>query len=455
MKNAPVVGTLLQTLSIYEEIFMPRILGISDKSNFGNMSTLPTDAVLTLVRQSHNAKRSGLHEDTRWGTPAGLFSFATPKFLPEKPGERRLMIPQPIHDFEYKDFSGTIPEGYGAGTVEKIEESPVVLLKNTPDHILFTRGTTKDSPIYSLRKTKNGNYICTIRSKDEPTSVKFYKKESFKNISLDQVADLIDRGAKVTEKYDGAGALAYLGKHGIEVYGIKPNKEGKHPVYTPYIGGLYGAKVPEDLVGTTLRTELYGAKNGVPIPANETAGLLNSTLVRAIDKKQKGGINLLMAALAVNQNGVDDYNADITDIVHRLNNPAIHTIPSYTGVQAKRLVDAIRSGKDPNTREGVVLHMSGKRPIKAKTRQEIDAIIRGIFKADTSTDERAGGFTYSYPGGEEIVGRVGSGLDRATARDMLQHPEDYIGQTVRLSAQEQYPNTNALRAPSFIAMRAD
>ena len=429
-------------------------LGIPNRKNFGNLLTLPTDVVLTLVRQRHDAKRSGLHEDTRFGSPSGLFSFATPRFLPEKPGEKRLMIPQPIHDWTYKDFEGTIQNGYGAGDVSKIEESPVVIVKNTPNHIQFTRGNTKDAPLYDMIQTGNGNWLISMRKPDEPPVVKVIKKEHFKAIPLEQVADLIDAGASVTPKIDGAGMRLYLGDKGISAWGIRPNKEGGHPSYTDVIGSLRGAKVSDELKGTILRGELYGMKNGKPIHPTELTSILNSTLTNAIDKKQKNGIRLLIAALAVNKNGVDDYTADVKSITDKLGLPFVHSVPAYTGEAAKKLVAAIKAGKYPLTREGVVIHQPGKRPLKSKVISDYDVLIRDIFKADTDRGDMAGGFTYSYPNSDEIVGRVGTGFTDEMRKDMWQHPEKYIGQIARIHSQEQLPS-GALRAPGFLALKAD
>ena len=428
--------------------------GIPYKGYKGNLLDLPTDAVLTMLLQRHKAKRAGEHIDWRIGNPNGLYSFAVPRGLPEAVGEKRLAIPTEKHAWSYKDFEGTIPSGYGAGEVSKVEESPVVILKNTPDHIILTRGTSKDSPVYSLRRTKNQNWLVSIRKKDEPTVVKFYKKQHFQSVPMEDVPDLIDQGAAVSGKIDGAGALAYLGDNGINVYGIRQNAKGEHPDYTPYIGGLYGANVPDDLKGTLLRTELYGIKDGKPIHPTELTSILNSTIANAVEKKQKRGIKLLMAALAVNKDGIDDYHADVGSVVRKLNNPAIHEWPTYTGVQAKRLVDSIRAGKYVPTKEGVVVYRQGQPTLKSKNIEDFDVIIRDIFPADTKGEPRAGGFMYSYPGSDKIVGRVGTGMDHAMLKDMLANPQKYIGQTARVHSQEKLPSS-ALRSPGFIALKAD
>lgn len=429
--------------------------GIKNKRYKGHLSELPIDAVLTMVRQRHDARRAGLHEDLRIGSPAGLYSFAVPKFLPENLGEKRLAVPQPIHAYSYKDFQGKLPKGYGEGTVSKIEESPVVILERSENKLKFTRGTSKDSPVYTMIRTKNGNFICSIKKPGEPTAVLTYQKEHFKELPLNDVADLIDKGAAVAPKIDGAGAIAYLSNKGINVYGIRQNAKGQHPEYTDYItSALRTAKVPEELQGKLIRGEVYGVRNGKPIHPSELSGVLNSTLVHAIDKKQKKGIQLMLAALAENKNGVDDYDTDTVSLAKKLNNPNIHGMPVVTGEAAKRLVEQIASGRYPMTREGVVVHQQGKRPVKAKVKSDYDVVIRDVFKADTDRGDMAGGFTYSYPDSDEIVGRVGTGFSDAMRKDMWQNPQNYIGQTARVHSQEQL-GSGALRAPGFLALRAD
>ena len=430
-------------------------LGIPDREDQGDLAGLPEDTVATLVRQKHNADRARLHEDLRLGTPAGLYSWAVPKFLPDNDADKRLAIRQPLHAWSYKDFEGRLGHGYGKGTVEKMEESPIVVLKNTGDHIMFTRGDRRDAPIYNLRRTKNDSWLLFIRRKDQPPEIRAYPKEHFKSVPMDKVPELIANGAVVTKKIDGAGTLLYLGPHGVEAYGIRTGAKGEKPEYTDIIGRLRSIRVPKDLQGTVIRGEVFGERAGHSIGANELSGLLNANLLNAVNKRTADGIKLLVAGLAVHNNGIDTYDQKhVNSILQRLGSDRLVGMRTYAGKDALKAIEDMRNGADRLTHEGVVLHQDGKRPLKAKFKDDADVIIRNIFRADTDSDDRAGGFEYSLPDSEEIIGRVGTGFDHSMLRDMLAHPERYIGRTARIQSQEQYPS-GAYRAPSFIAMKED
>ena len=90
------------------------------------------------VIQRHDARR--LHYDFRLERDGALASWAVPKGVPLRRGERHLAVHVEDHPLEYGDFEGTIPAGqYGAGTVEIWDRGTYELLEEKRDGGLTVR----------------------------------------------------------------------------------------------------------------------------------------------------------------------------------------------------------------------------------------------------------------------------------------------------------------------------
>src|ERR671935_2477483 len=118
------------------------------------------------VIQKHAARR--LHYDFRLEMEGVLKSWALPKGLPWKRGEKHLAVEVEDHPIDYEDFEGVIPEGqYGGGTV-----------------MVWDRGNYHvygEQPVKSLREGKLHLLLDGKKAKGEWTLVRIRGREGEKN----------------------------------------------------------------------------------------------------------------------------------------------------------------------------------------------------------------------------------------------------------------------------------
>lgn len=230
--------------------------------------------------QRHLADRAGEHLDIRL-SPRGsneAYSWATKK-LP-KPGEKTTAARTNLHTRQYMGFSGTIPEGYGKGTVRSIALEPVDVLKATDDQVEFVRHTGSSSERYLLkRRPGTDEYLFYNYTPTKETKV--YKnvpdyKKSYPSKELTELDPNTPETQEVwAPKLDGAHNLIVLrGGKSPDIFSYRDSRKGPERIDHTYKTELFKKKVPKELRETILRGELYvPGKHG-----SDTARLLNSNV---------------------------------------------------------------------------------------------------------------------------------------------------------------------------------
>lgn len=158
---------------------------------------------LSFVVQRHKA--SQLHYDFRLEMEGVLKSWAVPKGPSMNPADKRLAMMVEDHPYDYKDFKGVIPEGYGAGIVEiwdkgtytpvdekgNIIEEKKLKASLKAGSIKFSLKGKKLQGEFALVRLKNiekGNSWLLIKHRDDYAIDKAYdsEKETDKNSPINK-----------------------------------------------------------------------------------------------------------------------------------------------------------------------------------------------------------------------------------------------------------------------------
>lgn len=134
-------------------------------------------ASLAFVVQEHHAKH--LHYDLRLEVKGVLKSWAIPKKPSMSSAIKRLAILVEDHPYEYKDFEGTIPSGYGAGTVTIWDSGTYSVddLDARESENSVIRGLKKGAFHFSLHGKKLKGVFSLVRFKEEKNEWLLIKKK--------------------------------------------------------------------------------------------------------------------------------------------------------------------------------------------------------------------------------------------------------------------------------------
>jgi bifunctional non-homologous end joining protein LigD len=162
----------------------------------------------SFVIQKHDATR--LHYDLRLERDGVLVSWAVPKGLPIRPGDKRLAVQTEDHPLEYGGFEGWIPKGhYGAGEVKIFDRGSYEALEWKDDKVSFRLHGSRHRGEYHLVKTKTDWLV--FLSKDSAGEQPPDPPELTPMLADPGHQPFDDPGWRFEPKLDGIRTLAYIG----------------------------------------------------------------------------------------------------------------------------------------------------------------------------------------------------------------------------------------------------
>jgi len=426
----------------------------------------------TLAVQHHEAAKAGPHFDLRLVDPdAGkAHSWAIPKARLPQPGEKLLAVQTFTHTPDYALHFGekgpqTIGSGYGKGKVQMVMKEPVEVVEADRDKVRFNVYAGKDISEYLLRRTHDNKWLLqntTITKERRPDIPQ--SKPDYKETAPNKV-DVTDDSQLMAAKIDGAHNTFVLDAgQPVRIFSYRPSERDTGVIEHShqFLPG-HTVRVPDHLGGLILRGELVAADphTGAARSSQDTGAVLNSGVWKSRDLQAHTPLRALIFDVA-RRHGKDveslpyEEKLPILRQVHE-SLPFLELPPmARTPKEKINLLNKIRSGKEPLTSEGVVLWpLKGGVPIKAKFRPDHDVYVREVYPEEGKREGLAGGFRYSWTPEGKIVGNVGTGLDHALKRDLLEHPEKYIGRVAKVRALGVFPDKDnpkkpgALRAPAY------
>jgi hypothetical protein len=432
--------------------------------------TPQTDNRWVMAVQDHEAARAGKHFDLRLVDPdAGkAHSWAIPKARLPGPGERQLAIQTFTHTPEYALHFGekkpeVIPRGYGKGRVRMAVKEPVDIVESNRDMVRFNVYQGKGADEYLLRRTKDDKWMLMNTTRTQANTDVPQSKPQYRDLDPEKV-DVSDDRQVMMGKIDGAHNTFLLeaGKP-VRVFSYRPSERDTGLIEHShrFLPGLR-SRVPKHLDGLVLRGELFAADphTGRARSSTDTGATLNSGVWKSRERQAHSPLRAAIFDVARTPRSRDGETLPFEEklnILERVSRalPFLEMPPMARGAKEKvELLNRIRTGQEPTTREGVVLWPPNGPPIRAKFRPDHDVYVREVFP-EKGSRELAGGFAYSWTPQGKVQGRVGTGLSHALKKEMLEDPQKFVGRVARVKALDVYRDKEdpkkpgALRAPAF------
>ena len=413
-----------------------------------------TAAKRRFVIQKHDATR--LHYDFRLELGGTLKSWAVPKGIPLKKGEKRLAVQVEDHPVSYINFEGSIPKGeYGGGTVlvwdlgtfEPLGSAPLKQLSGGKLHVILT-GKKLHGEWYLVRLRDEKQWLLIRGGEDmPPISKKLDDTSALSGKSMKELAkgDRIWRsgspenragrkaapsaplpqfiepmkallvespppGAWLYEiKFDGFRAIALKG--GSEARLLSRNEKD------------FGAKFPEVLESIS-ELKVKDAVIDGEIVALDEKGISSFQLLQAFELGEERPPIFYYAFDLLRLNGKDLHESPLKERKDKLgrllkNPPGVLRLSSSLEGSATQLLDRVRDlgleGLIGKRKEST--YESGRRSgawVKLKVQREQEFVIGG-FTPPGGTRKHFGALLVGVYQEKKLifVGKVGTGFDTA------------------------------------------
>jgi bifunctional non-homologous end joining protein LigD len=380
------------------------------------------------VIQKHAARR--LHYDFRLEMESVLKSWALPKGLPWKRGEKHLAVEVEDHPIEYEDFEGIIPEGqYGGGTVMVWDrgnyrvygEQPVKSLKEGKLHLVLdgdkANGEWTLVRIRGRDDEKNQWLILKTGDDAKPISKKMEDRSVKTGRTMEQIAEARDAewesgreaDESPTSKFKARIRKAIKKKEKDEVVGQAHRNQNELARRFPEIVEAIKTLPARECVidGEVVAVDEEGRSSFQLLQAREMEGRKSPVYFYAFDLLQLDGKSLLSLPLEARKNVLEKLCAAAGDPIR---------YSSAIGGDAKRLLEEVKRrglegiiGKQSNS-----VYEPGRRSgawIKLKCVSEQEFVIGG-YTPPQGSRKYFGAILVGYYENKKLVfaGKVGTGF---------------------------------------------